>query len=161
MAGVKFTPSQQEAIEKKGTNIIVSAGAGSGKTAVLSERVLHFVKDEGYKLDEFLILTFTNLAAKEMKDRIRKKLEENNLEESKNVDTSDITTFDSYAFSIVKKYHFLLGLAKDVSIVDSNVIAVKRREIVERIFNEYYEKNDPLFNSMIQKFCFKNDSSLQ
>ena len=77
MAGVKFTPSQQEAIEKKGTNIIVSAGAGSGKTAVLSERVLHFVKDEGYKLDEFLILTFTNLAAKEMKDRIRKKLEEN------------------------------------------------------------------------------------
>ena len=161
MAGVKFTPSQQEAIEKKGTNIIVSAGAGSGKTAVLSERVLHFVKDEGYKLDEFLILTFTNLAAKEMKDRIRKKLEENNLEESKNVDTSDITTFDSYAFSIVKKYHFLLGLSKDVSIVDSNVIAVKRREIVDRIFNEYYEKNDPLFNSMIQKFCFKNDSSLQ
>ncbi|MGN1295150.1 MAG: UvrD-helicase domain-containing protein, partial [Bacilli bacterium] len=161
MAGVKFTPSQQEAIAKKGTNIIVSAGAGSGKTAVLSERVLHFVKDEGYKLDEFLILTFTNLAAKEMKDRIRKKLEDNNLEESKNVDTSDITTFDSYAFSLVKKYHFLLGLSSDVSIVDSNVIAVKKREIVDRIFTDYYEQNDSTFNEMIKKFCFKSDDDLQ
>ena len=73
---MKWSNEQIKAIYNKGHNILVSAGAGSGKTAVLSERVLQFVKS-GYKLSEFLILTFTNLAAGEMKDRIRKKLIEN------------------------------------------------------------------------------------
>ena len=68
-----WTEEQLMAIEKSGTNIIVSAGAGSGKTAVLSERVLQKVL-QGTSINEFLIMTFTNAAAKEMKDRIRKKL---------------------------------------------------------------------------------------
>ena len=58
-----YTLDQQKAIISKGSNIIVSAGAGSGKTQVLTARVLHFVKNEHYKLSNFLILTFTNLAA--------------------------------------------------------------------------------------------------
>ena len=65
----KWTNEQLDAINKSGTNIIVSAGAGSGKTAVLSERVLRILK-EGTHIDELLILTFTNAAAKEMKERI-------------------------------------------------------------------------------------------
>ena len=76
-----WTQDQEKAIQRCGHNIIVSAGAGSGKTAVLSERVLEFVK-KGYKASEFLILTFTNLAAGEMKHRIRKKLKDANLEVS-------------------------------------------------------------------------------
>ena len=68
----KFTPEQQEAIDKTGSNIIVSAGAGSGKTAVLSQRVLKKIED-GIHVNELLILTFTEAAAAEMKDRIRKK----------------------------------------------------------------------------------------
>ena len=66
-----WTKEQQEAIYQKGKNIIVSAGAGSGKTAVLTERVITHLK-EGVSIDELLILTFTNAAAAEMKDRIRK-----------------------------------------------------------------------------------------
>ena len=69
----KWTSEQQDAIYKKGTNIIVSAGAGSGKTAVLSERVLEHVKS-GISIDDLLVLTFTNAAAAEMKDRIRSKI---------------------------------------------------------------------------------------
>ena len=76
----KFTPDQQRAIQEEG-NIIVSAGAGSGKTAVLSERVLYFIKEKNYSINEFLILTFTNLAAGEMKSRIRQKLIDNNLKD--------------------------------------------------------------------------------
>ena len=68
----KWTKEQEEAINQSGQNIIVSAGAGSGKTAVLSERVITKLK-KGISLDNLLILTFTNAAAAEMKERIRKK----------------------------------------------------------------------------------------
>ncbi len=70
----KFTEEQQRAIDLEGENILVSAGAGSGKTAVLSERVLRKVT-EGVPVNQLLILTFTKKAASEMKERIRKKLE--------------------------------------------------------------------------------------
>ena len=87
-----WTKEQQEAIDKEGTNIIVSAGAGSGKTAVLSERVLRKIKND-ISINELLILTFTNAAASEMKERIRKKLlDDNLLEEANNVDSAYITT---------------------------------------------------------------------
>ena len=69
---MKWTKEQLLAINEEGTNLIVSAGAGSGKTAVLSERVLRKVK-EGIDIRQILILTFTNEAAGEMKERIRKK----------------------------------------------------------------------------------------
>ena len=69
----KWTPEQLDAIKKDGSNIIVSAGAGSGKTAVLSERVIEKLT-HGTHINELLILTFTNAAAAEMKDRIRKKI---------------------------------------------------------------------------------------
>ena len=96
-----WTLEQQQAINEEGTNIIVSAGAGSGKTAVLSERVLRKLEN-GIHIDKLLILTFTNAAAKEMKDRIRKKIKKNeNLKEELNlIDSAYITTFDSFALSI-------------------------------------------------------------
>ena len=74
----KFTIDQQKAIDLEGSNILVSAGAGSGKTAVLTERVLRKIK-EGTHINELLILTFTNKAALEMKERVRKKLKENEI----------------------------------------------------------------------------------
>ena len=93
-----WTKEQQEAIYQKGKNIIVSAGAGSGKTAVLTERVITHLK-EGVSIDELLILTFTNAAAAEMKDRIRKKIKENDglLNNLDKIDNAYITTFDAYA----------------------------------------------------------------
>ena len=101
---MNFTENQQLAIDKEGTNIIVSAGAGSGKTAVLTERVVRKLKN-GVDLDRLLILTFTNEAANEMKDRIRKSIVKNKLLSQLNlIDSAYITTFDSFALSLVKKY---------------------------------------------------------
>lgn len=156
-----FSKEQQQAITQKGSNIIVSAGAGSGKTEVLTQRVLHFIKNEGYHLDQFLILTFTRLAAGEMKERIRKALNEQNLDDASLVDTSDITTFDAYALSIVKRYHNILNVSPNVSIIDSNIISVKKRNIIKDIFEENYVKKDSLFTEMVSKFCFKDDALLQ
>ena len=98
-----WTKEQLAAIETSGTNIIVSAGAGSGKTAVLTERVLTKIKS-GININELLILTFTNAAAHEMKERIRKSLKkEGFLEQLAFIDQAYITTFDSFALSVVKK----------------------------------------------------------
>ena len=155
-----YTKPQQKAITTEG-NVIVSAGAGSGKTQVLTERVKYFVKNKGYKLDEFLILTFTNLAAGEMKDRIRKALTDEGLDAANYVDTADICTFDSYALSIVKKYHFMLNVSPNISIVDSNIISVRKRTIIEDIFEELYKQENPEFLKMIDRFCFKDDKELK
>ena len=101
-----FTKEQMEAINSEGENIIVSAGAGSGKTAVLTERVIRKLKD-GVSVDRLLVLTFTNEAASEMKSRIRTAIIKNNLNSQLDLlESSYITTFDSYALSLVKKYHY-------------------------------------------------------
>lgn len=158
---LELTKAQKLAIEEYGKNIIVSAGAGSGKTFVLTERVIHFIKNHGYHLSDFLILTFTNLAAGEMKERIRKKLKENNLEDAALVDTSDICTFDSYALSLVKKYHYLLGVPANISIVDSNIISVRKRTIINELFEELYKTKDEEFLKLIDRFCFNDDEELR
>ena len=155
-----YTKPQQEAIIAKGENIIVSAGAGSGKTQVLTQRVVHFIKNEGYHLNEFLILTFTNLAAGEMKERIRKELEKQGLDASKDVDLAEISTFDSYALKLVKKYHVLLNVSNDISIVDGSIISVRKRTMLNDILEEYYQGEDDDFNRMIKRFCFKDDSDI-
>ena len=160
MASVKFTPSQQEAIEKRGTNIIVSAGAGSGKTAVLTERVLEKVK-KGISVDNLLILTFTKMAAKEMKERIGDKLKkEGPTGELAKLDTADITTFDAYALSLVKKYHYYLNVSKDINIIDGSVITLYKRKILKDIFEELYEENNHEFIDFIQEYCIKDDKDI-
>ena len=110
-----FTLDQRRAVMSEGSNILVSAGAGSGKTQVLTARVVYFVSEKHYFLDQFLILTFTKLAAGEMKERIRKKLTEEGLLEAANqVDSANICTFDSYALNLVKKYHFIINVSPNV-----------------------------------------------
>ncbi|MGM9858426.1 MAG: UvrD-helicase domain-containing protein [Bacilli bacterium] len=158
---MKATKEQEKAIVTEG-NLIVSAGAGSGKTSVLSERVLYFIKEKGFHIKEFLIVTFTTLAAAEMKERIRKVLKENNLEDANDVDVSQISTFDSYAFSIVKKYHFKLGLPANVSIIDENILGVKfRLKAKEKLEDLYLKKDDEVFNNLIKMTCVNDDSIIE
>ncbi|MBQ6841312.1 MAG: UvrD-helicase domain-containing protein [Bacilli bacterium] len=158
----KWTEEQLQAIEKNGTNIIVSAGAGSGKTAVLTERVIHKLKS-GIKINELLILTFTNAAAGEMKDRIRKKISEHDdLKDNLDyLDSSYITTFDSFTLSLVKKYHYILNVSPTLSIVDSGIINLLKEEALDRVFEEFYEQNDEQFLKLINDFCVKNDKALK
>ena len=155
-----WTINQEKAIKDFGHNIIVSAGAGSGKTAVLSERVLHHVENN-ISVDELLILTFTNAAAAEMKERIRKKLIKNNhLNEANKVDTAYITTFDSLALSILKKYSYKLNLSSNISIIDSSLITLKKEELLTSIFENMYETNNELFLKLIKDFCLKDDKEI-
>ena len=157
-----WTKEQQDAINLEGKNIIVSAGAGSGKTAVLTERTLRKLKS-GIHINELLILTFTNAAAAEMKERIRKAINKNpNLEEEATlIDGAYITTFDSFSLSIVKKYHTRLNITSNIKITDEVIIDIKKNKILDDIMDKYYLSPKEDFTKLIQDFCLKDDKDLK
>jgi len=159
---VKWTAEQADAIFKEGSRIIVSAGAGSGKTAVLTERVIRKLKT-GIHINKLLILTFTKAAAQEMKERIRAsiKTSENLKEELDLIDSAYITTFDSFALSIVKKYHYLKNITNKVKIAESTVISLEKRKILDNIFDELYQEENHRFLNFIDTFCVKDDELIR
>lgn len=155
----KWTDDQWKAIYEDGCNILVSAGAGSGKTAVLTERVIRKIKD-GISVSKLLVLTFTNEAAKEMKSRIREAITKENLtRELDLLESSYITTFDSFALSLVKRYHYALKIGKKITNIDSSIINIKKRELLDQIFEEYY-KND-IFGEFITIYGNKDDKKIK
>ena len=156
-----WTKEQLEAINEEGKNIIVSAGAGSGKTAVLSERVIR--KLEKTDINKLLILTFTKEAANEMKERIRKKIKKNeSLKKQLDlIDSAYITTFDSYALSLVKKYYYLLNISPNIGIIDASIINIKKEKYLDEIFDKLYEEKNTLFEKLIKDFCIKDDKEIK
>lgn len=162
-----WTDEQWRAIYLDGTNIIVSAGAGSGKTAVLTERIIEKLK-QGIDIRSLVVLTFTNAAAFEMKNRVRKKIkkeiEMGNTSLRPQMDYIDqavITTFDSFSLSLVKKYHYRIGISKQISVIDSILLEAKKKEYMNQAFQEFYEREDPLFLHFIDTFTTKDDVKIQ
>ena len=156
------TKEQKLAIETEGKNIIVSAGAGAGKTAVLTARVLRKL-NQGIHINELLILTFTNAAAAEMKNRIREEIMNNNslIEEANLLDSAYITTFDSYSLSLVKKYHTVLNITNKINITEESTINMIKRDLLDQILNENYLSPKKDFMNLINDFCLKNDNDLR
>lgn len=156
-----WTKEQNDAIYKSGTNIIVSAGAGSGKTAVLTARVLNKL-NQGIHVNELLILTFTKAAAGEMKERIRKNIKKYSelKEELTLLDTAYITTFDSFALSIVKKYHYLLNISSKIKITDDTILEILRKDTLRKVMDIFYEEKRIDFINFINEFCVKNDTEI-
>lgn len=154
-----WTDDQWKAIYQDHSNILVSAGAGSGKTAVLTQRVIRKIED-GVDINKLLVLTFTNEAAKEMKSRIRKAITKKNLTEQLDLlESSYITTFDSFALSLVKKYHYALKISKNITNIDSSIINIKKREIIDNLFEKYYENNT--FCDLITIYGNKDDTTIK
>ncbi|MCQ2800058.1 MAG: UvrD-helicase domain-containing protein [Bacilli bacterium] len=167
---MKFNDEQLAAInsyQEKG-NYLVSAGAGSGKTAVLTERIKRIVCDKTNptKVSELLVLTFTNKAAAEMKTRTREALVsafyggELDQDLSPEVEFSDITTFDAFFLKLVKKYAYRLGLDPNIGIASNDFILSEKRKILEAILNEKYENPDPTFEALAKNYVLKNDNEI-
>lgn len=167
---MKFNDEQLAAITsyKERGNYLVSAGAGSGKTAVLTERIKRIVCDTNNptRVDELLVLTFTNKAAAEMKTRTREALVkafyEGELKEdlSPEVEFSDITTFDAFFLKLVKKYAYRLGLDPNINIASDEFIVSQKRKFLEDILNQKYENPDPIFEELLKNYVLKNDDTL-
>ena len=157
-----WTKEQERAIYEHGKNIIVSAGAGSGKTAVLTERVIEKLKS-GININKLLILTFTNAAAAEMKDRIRKSIRDYpELKESLDyLESAYITTFDAYTLSLIKKYNDVLNVSKDLQIIDDSIIRVIKARYMEEIFEDLYKREDAEFLKFLDIFTIKNDREIK
>ena len=162
MSKPQWTIDQQKAIESFGQNIIVSAGAGSGKTAVLTARIIKILKS-GIKANQLLVLTFTKASAAEMKKRVVDEMLKDN--ELKNrvleVENAYITTFDSFAMSVVKKYHYLLNLSSNIKIIESSVLKIVKKRFMQEIFETLFSLKDENFLDLIDKFTLKSTKSLQ
>lgn len=151
---------QDKVVNTKNVNMIVSAGAGSGKTSTLTDRIIGIIKD-GTSINNLLVLTFTNAASNEMKERIRRALvKEKMFDELTYLDSSYICTFDSFALSIVKKYYYVLGIDKHVDICEASFIKAKILELARETLDEEYEKGSELILKLLKDFCVKDDNVL-
>ncbi len=162
MSDFKFSPNQRLAITYTDSNALVSAGAGSGKTAVLTQRIYELVKN-GADLSRFLVLTFTNAASAEMKTRIREKLVEDPSTRhlASRIETSHIETFDAFALFLVKKYSFRLGLSPNIKIIDNTLLSIQRNKIRDDFITYLYNNKDSDFLDLISTYCVKNDSQIR
>ena len=137
-----LTRNQKEVLKIKSQNVLVNAGAGSGKTTVLTKRVIHLLKDEGYSLDDIIVLTFTDLAAKEMKDRIIKELKNEEDERLQNelahIDEANILTFDAFCHKLIVKYNAYSNIDSSFSIGDDALFAMMKKEFISQNIRESY-----------------------
>lgn len=152
---MKWTTNQINAIHSPG-NTIVTAAAGSGKTAVLVERVIEKLCDEKNTVsaDRLLIVTFTNAAAAEMRQRIEKALADKCTEQPNNefllrqrllIPSADICTIDSFCIRLVRNHFSLLGISPDFKIADEVTDLNLKYNVLKKIFNELLQNNDPDF----------------
>lgn len=155
-----FNIYQQQAIDTlPGENILISAGAGSGKTKTLSYKVYKTVMKDGIDPSSLLVLTFTNKAAYEMKERIIKQFKDENSEYADQILSSHIQTFDSFSLYLAKKYSVRLGIPSNVTIIDESILKSKKQTYLDEIINEYYEKDFDRIVSSFKKFNVKRDSN--
>ena len=120
-------------------NVLVAAGAGSGKTRTLAEKVFTIIDEGEVKPSELLVLTFTDNAAHEMRERIIATFKERGKEDiAEQVASAHIQTFDSFARFLVVMYADALGISSNVNLVNSDVISAKKSVYLDEIFNEYY-----------------------
>lgn len=158
---MEFSSEQKLALYSKDQNILVSAGAGSGKTRVLTERILNHLKN-GIDINNLLVLTFTKNAANEMKDRVRIGLlkEENLKDQVIKLESSMITTFDAFSLYFVKKYYYVLGIDKNVNLGDSLFFKVKLRSYLKELFEQFYQENNPVLYKILKGNRKDDDNEL-
>lgn len=172
MPEVKWTKEQSQAINEKGSNILVAAAAGSGKTAVLVERIINKIINENIDIDKLLVVTFTNAAASEMRERILdaiyKKLEEypenQNLQRQITlINKASICTIDSFCLEVVRNNFFELdNISPNFRIADTTEIELLKQEVIEDIFEEKYENQDENFSKLINTYTsYRDDTPLK
>ena len=171
--GMKFTPEQQRVIELHNSNILVSAAAGSGKTAVLVERIIRMICDGEHPadIDRLLIVTFTNAAAAEMRERIAAgiiaRLEadpgnEHIQKQSALLHNAQITTIHSFCLSVIRDHFHAIDIDPGFRIGDEGELLLLRTDVMEGLLEEYYQKDDSEFEQFVETFAQgKTDAGIE
>ena len=156
-----WTKEQKQAIEEKGSNILVAAAAGSGKTAVLVERIINKVVNENIDIDKMLIVTFTNAAAAEMRERILdaiyKKLEEkpedSNLQRQITLlNKANICTIHSFCLDVIRNNFYEIDTSANFRIGDTAEVELLKNEVIEDLFEQKYIEQDKDFLKLIDTY---------
>ena len=168
---VKWTDEQKQAIYEKGSNTLVAAAAGSGKTAVLVERIINKIVNENVDIDKLLVVTFTNAAASEMRERvlnaIYKKIDENPEDERLQrqvtlLNKSNICTIDSFCLDVVRNNFFEMDISQNFRIGDTTEIEILKQDVIEDLFEDKYETEDKDFEKLVNTYTsYKDDTPLK
>lgn len=171
--GMSWTKEQQEVIRLRNRNLLVSAAAGSGKTAVLVERILNKIMDPDHPIDidRLLIMTFTRAAAGEMKERISRALENALCENPENehlqkqmtrIHTAQITTIDGFCAYVIRNYFHTINLDPGYRVADEGELKLLREDVLKELTEECYREKDPAFVKFVE--CYapgKTDDNLK
>jgi ATP-dependent helicase/nuclease subunit A len=171
MAGTKWTKEQQSAIDTRHCNLLVAAAAGSGKTAVLVERIIKIITDEKnpVDIDRLLVVTFTSAAAAEMRERIGEAIsrELDRKPESKILqrqltllNRSNITTMHSFCLDVIKNNFHHIDLDPGFRISDATEALILKQELLQELLEDKYEENTEEFLDLVESFGGSRDDSL-
>lgn len=171
MAEIRLTSEQQRVVDTRNCNLLVAAAAGSGKTAVLVKRIIKKVTEEGQDIDRLLIVTFTNAAAAEMRERIGAAIEEALEEQPESVHlqkqmmllhNAQITTIHSFCLSVIREFFHLLSLDPGFRIGDEAELSLLRSDVLEEVLEECYEREEEPFLAFVESFgSVKSDDAVK
>lgn len=162
--GVSWTTEQQQVIDLRNRNILVSAAAGSGKTAVLVERIVKIITDKNHPvdIDHLLIVTFTNAAAAEMRERIGNVIEkaldeqpgdEHLLRQLTLIHNAQITTIDSFCLYVVRNHFHEIDLEPNFRIGDEGELKLLREDVLGRVLEQNYEEPSEAFSDFVEGYA--------
>ena len=160
---MNFTPEQQQVIDLRDRNILVSAAAGSGKTAVLVERIISMVTEEKspVDIDRLLVVTFTSAAAAEMRERISLAIQKRLAEDPENVHlqrqssllhNAQITTIDSFCLFLIRNNFNDIGLDPGFRIADEGQLRLLRQDVLTELLEQKYQEKSPAFLGCVEYF---------
>lgn len=168
---MNWTKEQEDAIYKSGSNILVAAAAGSGKTAVLVERIIQKIIKDGIDIDKLLVVTFTNAAAAEMRERVLEAIYKKLDEEPENerlqkqlvlLGKSNICTIHSFCLEVIKNNFFEINLSANFRIGAEEEILLLKQEVLDDLFEKYYEEENEKFAKLIDTYTgYRGDEPLK
>lgn len=161
-----WTKEQEEAINLRNANLLVSAAAGSGKTAVLVERIVKMVCEEDYAIDKILVMTFTKAAAAEMKERIGARLLEEGIKNPDNpkiqeqlayIHKAPISTIHSFCMDLLRNHFHLISLDPNFRIGEEGEAALLKEQVLDEMLEECYEEKNEDFLRLIEAYSYGKD----
>lgn len=170
---MKWSVAQQKVIDTRNKNVLVSAAAGSGKTAVLVERIITMISEgeNPIDIDRLLVVTFTNAAAAEMRGRIGKAIEEKLVKQPDNhhlqrqislLQSAQITTIHSFCLNVIRNYFHRIDLDPSFKIAEESEITLMKSDVISDLLERWYEEGREEFHAFVESYSYsKSDAPLE
>ncbi|WP_143320656.1 helicase-exonuclease AddAB subunit AddA [Clostridium sp. HBUAS56010] len=161
---IQWTDEQKAVIESRNRNLLVSAAAGSGKTAVLVERIIRMITEgeEPARIDQLLVMTFTKAAADEMRERVLKAVDEKLLEDPENphlqmqaamIPYAQITTIDSFCLGLIREHYDKLDIDPAFRVADQGELILLKADVMKEMLEDFYEKGENRFEQFVETYA--------